>query len=277
MRIFVDFEATEAGEIIAIGAVTDTNARFFGTMAPKYSRITPRITALTGITEEEAENFPAAEDTVRSFVAWALNQGKDSGFHFFTFGKNDSGFAQKTRDFYAGQWGAVEIVMQLDFIRAHMSNGAAPIYEAFRKPLVSLRSAYLTYKHNYNVGVDAIHNPVEDAVMFKELVEAAEGGWMLPEDAEMVKAIKPTMPSKDVNKGVIIPGELDHRIVAYWVQKKTGKGIAQVFENAIHAARAICNQATMYGGIDSIQAAYRVLNAAINGETYCGRKFFLVD
>lgn len=274
MRIFVDLEATEAGEVIAIGAVAENNFRFFSVMAPKYSRITPRITALTGITEEEAEKWVDAEHAVRSFVEWAQEQDAGLGVHFFTFGKNDGGFIQRTRNFYADQWGANEIVMQLDWIRANMSNGAAPIYDAFRKPLISLRSAYFTYKNAASDSAD-IHNPVKDAIMFKELVEAVEDGWRLPEGAELVKVSKPVMPPKDINHGRNVPEELDRKVVAYWQKGNSDK--VQVFQNLIIAAKSLCNKAIQFDKLDPTQAAYRVLNAAINGESYCSRKFFLVD
>lgn len=274
MRIFVDLEATEAGEVIAIGAVAENNFRFFSVMAPKYSRITPRITALTGITEEEAEKWVDAEHAIRSFVEWAQKQDAGDGVHFFTFGKNDGGFIQRTRNFYADQWGANEIVMQLDWIRANMSNGAAPIYNAFRKPLISLRSAYFTYKNAVSNGAD-IHNPEEDAIMFKELVEAVESGWRLPEGAELVKVMKPVMPPKDINHGVQINEVLDRKVVAYW--QKGSSDRCQVFPNLILAAKSLCTHAIQVSKLSPEQAAYRVLNAAINGEPYCNRKFFLVD
>lgn len=273
MRIFVDLEATEAGEIISIGAVTEENQRFFGLMAPKYSRITPRITALTGITEEDAEKFPWAENTIQNFVDWAVAQNRGNGVHFFTFGKNDGGFVQRTRNFYADQWGVNKMVHMLEWIRNNMSNGAAPIYNAFRKPLISLRSAYYTYKHVTEKS--EIHNPVEDAVMFKELVEAAESGWQLPKDAELVKVTKPVLPSADANKGIDLPGELNRKVVAYWQKGNTDK--TGVYPTLIHAAKALCTQAIQVNKLSPTQAAYRILNAAVNGEFYCNRKFFLVD
>lgn len=274
MRIFVDLEATEAGEIIAIGAVTEENERFFGLMAPVYSRITPRIAAITGITEEDAELFPQPVETIQKFVDWARNQDKGIGIHFFTFGSNDGGFVQRTRNFHADQWGACAVVMMLDWVKANMSNGASPVYKAFRRPLISLRSAYLTYKHN-ETDVATVHNPVEDAVMFKELVEAAENGWTLPENAELVKVAKPVMPPKDINHGVHIDEVLDRKVVAYW--QKGGSDRCQVFPNLILAAKSLCTHAIQVSKLSPEQAAYRVLNAAINGEPYCNRKFFLVD
>lgn len=275
MRIFVDLEATEAGEIIAIGAVTEDNQRFFGVMTPRFSRVTPRITTLTGITEEEADQFPPAELTIERFVRWAMDQATDIGLHFFTFGKNDGGFVQRTRDFYAAHpdWAQDNTVKRLDWIRANMSNGADPIYKAFNKPLISLRSAYFTYKHE--VEGDNTHNPVQDAVWFKELVEAAESGWRLPEGTELVKVIKPVMPAKDPNKGMDIPDELNRKVIAYW--QRGNKDRCEVFPTLINAAKAICTQAVQGNGLSPEQAAYRVLNAAINGESYCNRKFFLVD
>lgn len=274
MRIFVDIEATEAGEILALGAVADNNERFFSAVRPIFSRVTPRITVITGVTQDQADEFPTPANVIPHFIEWAIRQGGTYGVHFFTFGKNDRQFVEKTRAFWANEDKTLNIVAQLGWIAANMSNGAAPIYDAFRRPLISLRSAYLTYKET---NIKPEHCSLEDAVMFKELIDAVENGWTLPDGARIVKITKPVLPPKDVNHGEQIPKDLDRKVVAYWVRRKDGSDQSAVYANCIVAAKALCTQAIQTGKLDPIQAGYRVLNAAVIGETYCDRKFFLVD
>lgn len=273
MRIFVDLEATEGGEILAIGAVTDNDSRFFAVVKPEFTKLTPRIMALTGYDEQTMEGATDITSAVYKFVQWSL-QWVTAGVHFFTFGKNDREFIQKTRDLHFNAKGMSELVHQLDWIKGNMSNGASPIYSAFKRPLISLRSAYYTYKNTPSEGA-VIHNPVEDAVMFKELVEAAEGGWKLPADAEIVKVSKPVLPPKDANNGMGVPEDLNRKVIAYW--QRGGKERVQLYPNLISAAKSLCTQAIQIDHVSPEQAAYRLLNAAITGDSYCNRKFFLVD
>lgn len=279
MRIFVDLEATEGGEILAIGAVTDNDSRFFAVVKPEFTKLTPRIMALTGYDEQTMAGAQDITSAIAKFTHWALAQsgalslGGNIGLHFFTFGKNDREFVQKTRDLHFNANGMSDLVHQLDWMKGNMSNGASPIYTAFKRPLISLRSAYYTYKNTPSEGA-VIHNPVEDAVMFKELVEAAEGGWKLPADAEIVKVSKPVLPPKDSNNGMGVPEDLNRKVIAYW--QKGAKERVQLYPNLIAAAKNLCTQAIQIDHVAPEQAAYRLLNAAITGESYCNRKFFLV-
>lgn len=272
MRIYLDLEATEGGEIIAIGAVAENGKRFFSAIRPRFTPVTPRIAVLTGITADEAEEFPLAETAIPRFVNWVLEQDTGLGIVFLTFGENDKCFAKKTLAFYKEDCGTPDSVLEgLSWLIANMSDCSLLIHKAFRRPNISLRSAYLTLRETE---LSPIHNPVEDALALKELIDLILGGWTLPENATVVKATKPNLPPKMKE---IIPENLNRKVVAYWVQSKTNKDMTCVFSDCVKAATTLCGQAIQQGQTDKYQVATRVLNAAITGESYCGRKFFLVD
>lgn len=273
MRIFVDFEATEAGEIIAVGAVTESDKRYFSVCKPLFTPLTERITALTGITEDTLKDAAPFSAVCADLVNWAIGHNTGSGVHFFSFGKNDRGFVNKTLDLYQSHGYDELTTRHMTFLSNFLSNGAHPIYQAFRRPLVGLRSAYLTYKNDTG-DLHQSHNPLDDALMFKELLEAAEDGWTLPEDAEIVKVSKPTLPKKAPKEDFNTPDELHRTVVVYW--RKGNQDRSAVYRDLIGAAKGTCTKA-LNAGVSPEQAAYRVLNAAINGESYCDRKFFLVD
>lgn len=274
MRIYLDLEATEAGEVLAIGAVTETDARFQMVVAPAFTPLTPRITALTGITEDTLKSaYPFTvvaakfKEWVQKCVAW-----KDNTAHIVTFGKNDSKFLAETYDLYRSHGYDAERLEPMKWLINCTSNGADPIYQAFRRPLVSLRSAYLTYREQGEL--NGIHLPVEDACMFKELYEAVERGWTLPADAAIVKVAKPQLPPKAPKQNFNTPEDLQRTVVVYW--RKGNQDRSAVYRDLVGAAKGTCTKA-INSGLDPETVAYRVLNAAIAGESYCDRKFFLVD
>lgn len=273
MRIYIDFEATEAGEIIAVGAVTENNDRFFRVCRPLYTPVTERITALTGLDSNVLADEPTFRAAAEDLIHWCDAHSTTIGFHFFSFGKNDHEFLAKTIDLYKAHSFSAESIACMQFVYNNLSNGAYPIYKAFNRPLIGLRSAYLTYKNNKQELPDS-HNPVDDAAMFKELVEAAESGWTLPEDAEIVKVVKPILPAKAPVEDFNTPAELHRTVVCYWT--KGNKDKVAVYRDLVSAAKALCTKA-LNSGVTPEVAANRILTAAIAGETYCDRKFFLVN
>lgn len=274
MRIFVDFEATEAGEIIAIGAVADNDARYFGLAKPQFTPLTERITALTGLTDETLSTASPFWMVVRDFVSWCNTQAAGNGYCLLAFGKNDRVFAATTLDLYKSHgYDSEYLIKPLEFLAHNITNGADPIYKAFNRPLVSLRSAYLTYLNDTHDRTHS-HNPVEDAIMFRDLIVAVENGWKLPVGASMVKVVKPVLPKKAPREDFCTPDELHRTVVCYWRRGNQDK--SAVYRDLVSAAKALCQKA-LNAGVSPEQAAYRILQAAIEGGAYCDRKFFLVD
>lgn len=275
MRIYLDLEATEYGEVLAIGAVDEDGNRFQEVVRPTYTPLTERITALTGIDERTIANAHNFIEVANNFQFWAWSHACDNQCDILTFGKNDSGFLRKTYDLFYTHGASPDDVEPMIWLINHTHNGANPIYQAFRRSMISLRSAYLTYTENEATeALNGAHLPIEDAAMFKILYEAVRNGWVLPEGANLVTVKKPTLPPKQPKEDFNTPPELHRTVVVYWTRGNQDKCAA--FRDLITAAKATCTKA-LNAGISPEQAAYRVLDAAINGESYCDRKFFLVD
>ena len=273
MRIFLDFEATEAGEIIAIGAVAEDDSRYFAVCKPQFTPLTERITALTGIDERTLENANPYWMVARDFQTWCKMRDASGETYLYSFGKNDRGFAQLTLNMYRSHgYDSPACLNPMAWVYANLENGANPIYKAFNRPLVGLRSAYLTYKNDTG-DLHQSHNPLDDAIMFRELVLAAEDGWRLPQGAELVKVEKPVLPSKAPKEDFCTPAELHRTVVCYWTKGNQDK--SAVYRDLVTAAKALCTKA-INSGVSPEQAAYRVLQAALNGDSYCDRRFFLV-
>lgn len=276
MRIYIDVEATEGGELLQIGCVTETNERYGVCLRPQFTPVTPRITALTGITPE---NAAGAEDTLTGIIdlmTWVSNQNTGNGVCCFSFGKNDAKFFHQTRDMYLrnGTDANVPGMKALEWFGKNIINCQNTIYQAFGHKGLSLRSYFLTMN---NQPIPNEHNALTDAVYLFKIMNAIDSGWKLPEDAEIIKFQKPKLPSKATaaEAGGTLTSDLKRKVVAYWVNTK-GKENTAIFSDCITAAKALCT-AAIQSGRSHEQAGYGVLNAAINGETYCGRKFFLVD
>lgn len=274
MIVYMDIEATEAGEILQIGCVTQHNQRFGICTRPEFTPVTPRITALTGITQEDADESMSLNKALFILIDWLNQQSED--IQIYAFGKNDIGFIQKTYDFYFlnGKSPDDPLMQRLKYLKLKTANCQSYIYNAFRYKGLSLRSYYLTMN---NQPLPHDHNAMTDAVYLYQIMSAIDSGWTLPDGAEIVKFHKPTLPPKvdPCEANGTMTADLNRKVVAYYVNNK-GKDCAQVFPNCVAAARALCQQA-INSGSDQIEAGRRVLDAALAGTYYCNRKFFLVD
>lgn len=275
MRIYIDVEATEGGELLQIGCVTEENQRFGVCVRPEFTPVTPRITALTGITADDARLADALFPSLCNLVNWALEQDKGNGIHFFSFGKNDAKFFRKTLDMYKnyGTDPNEPGMKALAWMASNITNCQSTIYNAYRQKGLSLRSYFLTMN---NQPLPDQHNALVDAVYLYKIMTAIDSGWTLPEGAEIIKFIKPALPSKvtPAQAGGTLTQDLNRKVVAYWVNSK-GKENTGIFSDCMTAAKALC-QAAVQAGRTHEQAGYGVLNAAITGTSYCGRQFFLV-
>lgn len=275
MRFYLDLEATEYGEVLAIGAVAEDGSRFQKVVRPTYSPLTERITALTGIDERAIANAPSFIEVANDFQFWAWTHALNDQCDILTFGKNDGTFLRKTYDLFYTHGASPDDVEPMIWLINRTHNGADPIYQAFNQNMISLRSAYLTYIENESTKtLNGAHLPVEDAAMFKTLFEAVEDGWTLPEGTNVVLVKKPTLPPKQPKEDFNTPDELHRTVVVYWRRGNQDK--CAVYRDILTAAKATCTKA-LNAGITPEQAAFRALDAAINGESYCDRKFFLVN
>ena len=72
MKYFLDFEASSSGQIISIGCVTELKETFYTLVKlSEPEQISPFLTKLTGITNQNLKNAPSFEeacDMFRKFI-----------------------------------------------------------------------------------------------------------------------------------------------------------------------------------------------------------------
>lgn len=95
MHYFIDFEATQYSmEIISVGCV-DENGRTFSTLIRPHNmnKMSDFITELTGITREQLEEAPTADEAFSAFYDWI---DPNHTAHFFCYGDCDRLFVYRT-------------------------------------------------------------------------------------------------------------------------------------------------------------------------------------
>lgn len=95
MNFFIDFEATQyTNEIISIGCVAENGETFYSEVNCE-GKITPFITNLTGLTEEQISNAPSANRVFENFELWIMGFGFEIP-KFYVFGNSDAAFIKAT-------------------------------------------------------------------------------------------------------------------------------------------------------------------------------------
>ena len=101
MKFFIDFEATQANEIISIGAVTENGATFKSLVKPQLSSISPYINQLTHITEEMVSNAKCLDEVFDEMYDWVTRQCADlTEWEFLSYGGDEKfvkGFQDRTK------------------------------------------------------------------------------------------------------------------------------------------------------------------------------------
>jgi inhibitor of KinA sporulation pathway (predicted exonuclease) len=96
MNFFIDFEATQfTNEIISIGCVAENGDTFYSKVRAE-GKITPFITNLTGLTQEEINLSPSADQVFLEFYYWITKYFTDGIPKFYVFGNSDMNFLTST-------------------------------------------------------------------------------------------------------------------------------------------------------------------------------------
>lgn len=164
MKYFIDFEALQfSGEIISIGCIDENGREFYSLVRPKQiKKLTEFITDLTGITSEDLENAPDAEEVFSEFYNWLDTDRKTA---FFCYGNNDAVFVARTlrkiKNFYAQ--------CALSLVKANLSDYSIDISKHFGiKQSIALKKLVEYYR---NEEITQKHNALDDARFLKEVYE----------------------------------------------------------------------------------------------------------
>lgn len=163
MKFFVDFEATQANEIISIGAVAENGATFQSLVKPQLSSISLYISQLTHITDEMVSNANYLDEVFDQMYDWVTAQCPDlTAWEFLAYG-TDEKFVKASLPNIKTRQSMILAAMMI----ATMKDASRDIKKFFNGP-ISLINAF-----NYveNLEKEQRHDPLEDAIMFQKVYE----------------------------------------------------------------------------------------------------------
>lgn len=163
MKIFIDFEATEKGEIIAVGAKT-ADKEFYSLVKPQFSKLTPNIKRLTYISEEDLNKANVLDKVFKDLANWLDEQNSAAyTWEFYSYGNADIDFLKKSlRNCKSST--SYQLACQMI---ATMQD-AFELTKDFFKQQVKLQQVYNYVKQQDN---KQRHNALEDAKMLEYVMK----------------------------------------------------------------------------------------------------------
>ncbi len=261
MNYFIDFEATQfSNEIISIGCVRDDGNQFYSEVKAR-KKITPFITSLTGITNEQNKSASTSDEVFDEFFDW-LMEVPDERAIFYCYGSADINFVKKnlalTKTFKAQ--------VALSTIGMSLFDYSKTVKEHFGLvKQISLAKIVAYYR-----GVESIeqsHNALDDAMLLREVfggvtLEKIVEGHPFP-DYEINNCITPKEKEK-INKESekapknILRG-LKHKVEMY---DRSGEVLEKTFKGIVEARQFVMNK---LGPIDKEKTSKaKVENKIIN-------------
>lgn len=159
MNYYLDFEATQQGEIISIGIVSEDDKTFYSLVKPAQTEITPYITDITGITEQELQEAPNIDKTLLEMWCWLGRDGFVNN-NFYAYGA-DAKFIEKTLASCKSDIG----YMIATALKQKLQDCTREVWKFFRGSLkLNLAYEYITQTpHEQN------HNALDDAIMCRDV------------------------------------------------------------------------------------------------------------
>ena len=168
MKYYIDFEATQySNEIISVGCVDENGRSFYSLVQPcRKDRLNSFITELTGITLEDLDLAPSADEAFSLFYDW-LDQTKPA--EFFCYGNCDARFVKFTLR-HIHRFNAQ---CALGLILSSLSDFSVFAMDYFRVDqtigLVKIAEYYSGER------IDQRHNSLEDAQYLKYIADKMQG------------------------------------------------------------------------------------------------------
>ena len=266
MNFFIDFEATQfSNEIISIGCVSENNERFYSQVKAK-KKISPFITSLTGITDQENKEAPESDVVFSEFFDW-ISQFNDKVI-FYCYGNTDISFVKRNLE------GTKNIKAQaaLSLIGMNLYDYSKTVKNHFglikNISLIKIVSYYRNTKE-----LVQLHNALDDALFLKEVYEniIQENevvGHPFPEYETLQDVADVYKMTKNELKNV------RHKIFVY---NQDGV-LVEDFQSLGEARNWIYNQ---LGKVDKAVADKRkienkIINAFLTNKTYKGYKWKII-
>lgn len=186
MKFYLDFEATQfSNQIISIGCVSDNSMSFNTLVKPTKGKINNFITGLTGITMEDVETAPTADEAFLSFYDYCKLETRDFAVmpKFYCYGNSDTDFLRDTiktmTNFKAIMFATTIANNLIDYSRDVKQ------YFGMVHPLALKKVVALIEKEQE---IEQKHNALEDALMLREVVSHLDE---ITESREMLKTFFP--------------------------------------------------------------------------------------
>ena len=162
MKYYIDFEASDAEEIISVGCV-DENGREFYSLVHSDDLISADIQKLTGLSQEMVSAAPLADEVFESFYDWC--NASEEMPDFICYGDSDHSFVNNTF-FLCNSLKAASI---LSYIYMNMEDCSEEIRNFFYvNKTISLQKLALHFDENIP---EQNHNALDDAKLLKMVYE----------------------------------------------------------------------------------------------------------
>lgn len=240
MNYFIDFEATQfSNEIIAIGCVRSNGDTFYEEVRAK-KKITPFITSLTGITDEQNKIAPTSDEVFSNFFDWISEYPEEKAI-FFCYGNSDLDFVKKNLTISQN----LKAQAALSIIGMNLHDYSKTVKEHFGL----IKNISLIKIIAYYRGVDSLtqtHDALEDALYLKEVYEnvsnenCVEGHPFPDYESDNYAAIKKEKTGKNTMESPRnILRSLKHKVLMY---NQTGDLLEETFYNIGEARAYIINR-----------------------------------
>lgn len=166
MNYFLDFEATNSGQIISIGCVSENHGeQFYTKVKPnKKESISPFLTKLTGLTNKKLKNAPNADEAFLSFYNWLCGtRSKNPNVerrNFYVYGDGDKNFLQTTLQYMSD----ITAIACATAVAESLIDYSKQVKEHYGKNyrLIELFNCYTHSKDTIQT-----HNALRDAIMLQ--------------------------------------------------------------------------------------------------------------
>lgn len=213
MKYFIDFEATQFDEnIINIGCVA-ANGQTFSTLVKPYriKNVTKFITKLTGITQEQLETAPTADEAFEQLWDFIKRNHDNQDIQFYCYGDSDAHFIERTTH----HMHHIQALACAYMIKGAIIDYSAEVKKYFHSDRsFGLRNVFCLINEE---NIEQRHDALEDAQMLQIIVENLKDKCV-PEDIETLNAMKSVNIAKSFFESedkVAVPG--------YWANFKRGK------------------------------------------------------
>ena len=232
MKYFVDLECNQYTDDIISIAIENEAYESYSTLIKPTTKITPFITRLTGITNEEVQCAPNIGLTLSKLIAWLGEFRDDDKFYFY--GREDEIVLKKTLHKITNQNG----INLITHVLSHIVDYSLEVQEHFRviKPIGLIKIVeYYQQKRVYQA-----HNALDDARYLHYIYN------QISSEAEPIEDAFPEYKSeKDVSTNYIIRSDNNGNVIEKYTS--VADALSWIISEAHKAGRVVADRQAVRG------------------------------